>query len=57
MRPRTEFDRTIDKAVAELSIAKALSPMHAEATLIAARHLIDQALDECKRTRKEHDEL
>ena len=45
----SDFFRTIDKASAELSVAKTLGPQHAEAALVQARCHINLALDDVRR--------
>lgn len=44
-----DFDRTLDKAVGEIGIAKAAGIDHAEAALLQARCHINDALDEVRR--------
>lgn len=49
MSGMTNFTRAIDKAIAELGVAKTLGPQHAQAALTQARYHINLALDDTKR--------
>lgn len=49
----TDFDRTLNKAVAELGVAKTLGPQCAEAALVQARFHINLALDDARRQAKQ----
>lgn len=49
MSDMTNFARAIDKAIAELVVAKTLGPQHAQAALTQARHHINLALDDARR--------
>ncbi|MEO6146549.1 MAG: hypothetical protein ABIT70_05755 [Sulfuriferula sp.] len=44
-----DFTRVLDKAIAELAVAKTLGPAHAQAALVQARYHINLALDNAAR--------
>lgn len=48
------YQKQLDRAVAEISSAKEMGPKRSEAVLVAARQLIDQALNTCRRVRAEN---
>jgi hypothetical protein len=45
----SDYNRVIDKAIAELAVAKTLGPKHARAALVQARYHINLALDAAAR--------
>lgn len=46
----TDFEHTLNKAIAELAVARIQGPQHAEAALVQARFHINLALDEARKT-------
>ena len=49
----SDYTRCLDKAIAEINVAKTLGPPYSHAALVQARYHINLALDDAARQAKE----